>query len=133
MHQRIDISNRRGTSPAPSQVDCQFRAAEIWRGASGRCYQHAVSSLLTCQPMPKATFILARRQGDLLKVLEIGRVEHDADTLNLATIRQRGATLGANEVHIHVLPSSEAERAQVVFDIDAALELRLPTADRKVI
>ena len=62
--------------------------------------QHNVYGLLECPPLPQAVYLLVRRQANgSLKVLYIASALSDAPTLNLARIRQRGATLGANEVH----------------------------------
>jgi hypothetical protein len=37
--------------------------------------------------------------------------------LNLAEIRQRGAELGAHEVHVHLLAESSKESRMVEFDL----------------
>jgi hypothetical protein len=52
-------------------------------------------------------------------VLHIGSGASDAPTLNLARVRQRGATLGANEVHVHFLAASDEERRLVACDLRA--------------
>jgi hypothetical protein len=92
---------------------CQF-----WRGASGRRYVHTVYSLLECPPVPKASYLLARRNEDgSRQVLHIASGESGAPTLNLAEIRRMGATLGANEVHLHFLAETEEQRQLVTFDL----------------
>jgi hypothetical protein len=76
----------------------------FWRGASGKRYVHSVYSLIECPPLPKAMYLLVHRNKDgQRQVLHIGCGQSDAPTLNLARIRQRGAQLGANEVHVHFL------------------------------
>jgi hypothetical protein len=96
---------------------CQF-----WRGASGRRYVHTVYSLIECPPVPTAVYLLARRRDDgSRQVLHIASAESSAPTLNLARIRQVGATLGANEVHIHFLAETESQRRLVSCDLRAAL------------
>jgi hypothetical protein len=45
----------------------------------------------------------------------------DAPTLNLAQVRQRGAQAGANEVHLHLGATSEAERRLVACDLRAGI------------
>jgi hypothetical protein len=94
----------------------------VWRGASGQRYAHAVYSLLECPPLPQAVYLLAQRQPDgTLKVLYIASALNAAPTLNLARIRQRGATLGANEVHAH-LPTSGADACRTIAcDLRAGL------------
>jgi hypothetical protein len=92
----------------------------FWRGASGRRYVHTVYSLIECPPMPKAGFLLVRRdETGRREVLHIALGDSDAPTLNLAQIRQRGAMLGANEVHVHFLTGTDAERRLAVCDLRA--------------
>lgn len=94
----------------------------FWRGASGRRYAHAVYSLIECPALPKATYLLVRRDaGGNRTVLHIGHADRDAATLNLARVRQRGATLGANEVHVYLLAGSASERQLTICDLRAGL------------
>jgi hypothetical protein len=97
-------------------------AVHVWAGASGQRYVHAVYSLLECPPLPQAVYLLVRREQDgTLKVLYIASALSAAPTLNLARIRQRGATLGANEVHAH-LPGSGADACRTIAcDLRAGL------------
>jgi|LNFM01.1.fsa_nt_gb hypothetical protein len=110
----------------------------IWRGASGTLYIHSVTSLVFCPEMGPSTFILLHRDGDgTARVLRVGCLENAAPSLNLAVIRQLGATLGANEVHIRALGKTAADRARVAFDIEHGLgaadnPTRLEAAPRKV-
>jgi hypothetical protein len=91
-----------------------------WAGASGRQYLHLVYGLIDCPAVPSVNYVLARRRPDGgHAALKVGRASHDAPTLNLAQIRHEGAVLGADEVHIHVLAKTEAERILVEFDIAA--------------
>ena len=93
---------------------------EFWRGASGKRYIHTVYSLLFCPAVSDATYVLIRREADgSRKVLRIGRTLGDEASLNLAEIRQRGAALGANEVHVHLIATSNRDRAMVEFDLQA--------------
>jgi len=92
----------------------------FWRGASGRRYVHTVYSLIECPPLPQAVYLLvARDKSGRRHVLSIDAGESDAPTLNLARVRQRGAQLGANEVHVHFLSDEEAERQIVLCDLRA--------------
>jgi hypothetical protein len=103
-----------GVEPASSQ--------HIWRGASGTLYVHSVTSLLLCPEMAEANFVLVHRDGNgTARVLRVGCLENTAPSLNLAAIRQLGASLGANEVHIRTLGRTAAIRARVAFDIEHAL------------
>jgi hypothetical protein len=79
-----------------------------------------VYSLIECPPLPRAVHLLVHRdKGGQRRVLNIAAGESDAPTLNLARVRQRGAQLGANEVHVHFLSDREAERQLVVCDLRA--------------
>jgi hypothetical protein len=92
----------------------------FWRGASAKRYVHTVYSLIECPPLPRAMYLLVRRDKDgQRKVLHVDRARSDAPTLNLAQVRQRGAQLGANEVHVHFLADTEAQRGLVMCDLRA--------------
>jgi len=104
-----------GRSGAPA-------AQRQWRGASGRRYTHSVYSLIECPPLPKSVFLLVRRDADGLRtVLHVGAAASDAGSLNLAQVRQRGAQLGANEVHVHLQPRSDTARSLAAMDLRARL------------
>jgi hypothetical protein len=95
---------------------------QFWRGASGERYLHTVYGLLDCPPLPMANYILVKRSGDGRRMaLKVAQTTHEAETLNLAEIRHRAANLGANEVHVHFLAETAAERQIVDFDLNARL------------
>lgn len=126
MTARVVSLARKVVSPAiPAPVDLglprQVTARQhLWRGASGQAYVHTVYGLIECPPLPMASYILARRNADGRKVaLHVGLASNSATTLNLAEIRQRGAQLGANEVHVYFQAPSSAERALVASDLRA--------------
>jgi len=90
----------------------------FWSGASGRRYVHTIYTLRECPELSSGNFILVRRDTEgQRKVLSIGRLGHVAPTLNLAEIRQRGATLGANEVHVHLLAETARDSQLIEFDL----------------
>lgn len=94
---------------------------QFWAGASGERYVHSVFSLIGCPEIPKAVYLLVRCDSHGRRtVLKVGRVEHEAESLNLAEIRHRGAKLGANQVHLHLLADDEQERRKIELDIRAA-------------
>jgi len=102
----------------------------IWRGASGASYTHTTTSLLLCPELPEATYLLLHRDGaGALRVLRVGTLDSRTRSLNLARIRQVGATLGANEVHFRIERSSVAERARIAFDIENAMPAAAVLAD----
>ena len=94
----------------------------FWRGASGQRYVHSVYSLIECPPLPKASYMLVRRDEDGRRRCCTSAAARATPTLNLAHVRQRGAKLGANEVHVHF----QAD------DDDAAPARRLRSARRPV-
>jgi hypothetical protein len=107
------------TAPAPVAPDVPARL-HFWRGASGQRYVHNVYSLMECPPLPRATYVLARRdENGPRKVLHIACATSEAPTLNLARIRQRGARLGANEVHVHLLARTDEQRRNIACDLRA--------------
>jgi hypothetical protein len=117
-------AQRRALSPPPATDLAADKAArcQSWRGASGRRYVHAVYSLIECPPLPQATYLLVRHEDDgNCRVLHIASGESSAPTLNLARIRQRGATLGANEVHVHLLAETQGQRQVVTCDLRAGI------------
>ena len=90
----------------------------FWTGASGKRYVHSVYDLLDCPPMPAVNYVLVRRAANgRAEALSIGRVNHGAPSLNLAEIRQRGAELGADEVHVHMLADNAKLGKLVEFDL----------------
>jgi hypothetical protein len=111
------------SAPAPVSLGLPEQAParlQMWTGASGRRYVHSVYSLIECPPLPKASYLLVRREPDGRRVvLHVGQGRSDAATLNLAQVRQRGAQLGVNEVHVHFSVASDAARSVAVCDLRA--------------
>ncbi len=95
---------------------------QVWQGASGCAYAHRVYSLIECPPLPQASYVLVRRDAHgRCRALRVGVGMNDAPTLNLAEVRQRGAQAGANEVHVHLGATTEAELRLVACDLRAGL------------
>jgi hypothetical protein len=122
----VRLAPLRGPSAAQAaalrQAPSPPERLHAWSGASGRRYEHGVYSLLECPPLPQAVYLLVHRHdnGDL-KVLYIAPALDDAPSLNLARIRQRGATLGANEVHAHLQATSAEACRTIACDLRAGL------------
>jgi hypothetical protein len=123
--QIVSLAPQRRSIAAPAPValgvpqDLPGRL-HFWRGASGRRYVHTVYSLIECPPLPRAIYLLVRRdKSGQRSVLNISAGDSDAPTLNLARVRQRGAQLGANEVHVHFLSDKEVDRQLALCDLRA--------------
>lgn len=105
------------TLDTPAELTDRFH---FWSGASGQRYVHTVYDFLDCPEVPAANFLLVHRDAAGRRtVLAIGHAVHSAGSLNLAEIRQRGARLGANEVHVHLLAPSAKQRRMVELDLRA--------------
>jgi len=123
----VSIAHAQAGSAAPAAVPLGLpehvdARQHVWRGASGKGYLHRVYSLIECPPLPKASYVLVRRdRHGCWTALHVGLGQSEAPTLNLAQVRQRGAQLGANEVHVYALARSDAARALVACDLRAGL------------
>jgi hypothetical protein len=122
-----DFRSRREGQPAgpafafdAGQSDTSPRF-HFWTGASGRRYVHTVYSVFDCPPLGVASYVLVRRVSKTeRKVMAIGRLSNEQASLNLAEIRQRAATLGADEVHVHLLAMTASECQAVEIDLRTA-------------
>ena len=95
---------------------------KFWTGASGKRYVHTLYGLIDCPEVDNCNVLLVRRDADgHRQVMHVGRLEHDAPSLNLAEIRHIGATLGVNEVYVHLLAETSRQRRFVEIDLQAAL------------
>ena len=113
---------KRADEPAlgwgPREITEQFH---FWRGASGRRYVHTVYSLIDCPELAEGSYVLVRRQANgTRQAVRIDRAHATAPSLNLAEIRQRGAQLGADEVHVHLLAETAAAELMVASDLRAS-------------
>ena len=72
----------------------------VWQSVAG--LNKDVYSLISCPAVPFGTrylFIAVDENGR--RPLGVGKAKHSAPSLNLASIRHSGATLGASEVHVY--------------------------------
>lgn len=119
-----DVRVRRAAATPVETSQSEFEAPtrfHFWTGATGKRYVHTVYSLFDCPPVGIANYVLVRRDGRATRtILAIGRVAGEAASLNLAEIRQRGAQLGADEVHIHLLATSPQDSQAVEVDLRTA-------------
>lgn len=127
----INLAEARASRVKPRMIrieetTCKDTSAELmqrfqfWTGASGRRYVHTIYTLLDCPALSSANIVLVKRDdAGQRTVLDIGRLGINSPTLNLAEIRQRGASIGANEVHVHLLADSAREAQRIEFDLKA--------------
>jgi hypothetical protein len=108
-----------------SEIDLPH-SFHYWRGASGKPYLHLVYSMIGCPAVPRANYVLVRRDDDGRRVaLAFGQTKEDAVSLNRALLRHEGAKRGVNEVHIHLLADTPEARDAVEADLRlAAIEGR---------
>lgn len=93
-------------------------AFHFWQGVSGKRYIHSVYSIFTCPELPKANYVLVKRDVDgRCQAVAIGQTSKTVGSLNLAFLRQQAARLGANEIHINVMSHSDEERNMVRLDL----------------
>lgn len=102
----------------PSGLASSFH---FWSGASGRRYVHTVYSIRECPELPASNFVLVHRDElGRCRALAVGRLSHRSASLNLAEIRQRGAQLGATEVHVHLLAEGSQQMKTIEQDVRTA-------------
>jgi hypothetical protein len=119
---RLEATGNVDDSAGQIAPDADGHRFFFWRGATGERYVHTVFGLLDCPELPRAIYILVKRDAQERRtVLHVGRADHEATSLNLAEVRFRGASLGANEVHVHFLVEGDRERRLVEFDLQTGL------------
>src|SRR5262245_35606197 len=122
-------SARQAKTARPSASATLKNDFTFWRGATGQRYVHTIYPLFECPELPAANVMLVRRHASgRVEVMLIGRVEHTAQSLNLAEVRRKAATLGANEVHVHLLAASASERLAIERDLSGAGETTIGAA-----
>jgi hypothetical protein len=119
----VALRNRGRRQPsATANEENPAQPFQFWCGASGQQYVHSIFGLIECPELPRANYILVRREASgRCTILRVGRIDHEAASLNLAEIRHRGAKLGANEVHVHFLAGNDRQRRSVECDLRAGL------------
>lgn len=111
----------RARQPRRPMPEAEPIGLHVWSGASGRTFVHTIYSLIGCPAPLAASYVLVHRSADgARRALAVDRTLGHVESLNLATIRERAAKLGANEVHLATGWNSESERAVAAFDIAAA-------------
>lgn len=96
---------------------------QFWIGASGARYIHSVYSLFTCPEINDANYLICKTDPDTgaSRVLKSGFVNEGAPSLNLARLRHWAASVGADEIHLHLLAGSAKRGKLIAYDIETAL------------
>ena len=114
---RLTLANEPALVCREAQVEQSFH---YWRGDSGQRYLHTVFPLIDCPLMAAVNYILVYCDADgVRRPLDVGRTTGASESLNLARLRRRAALMGANEVHLHFMVETAAERQRVEADVAA--------------
>ena len=129
----LPVERRRGRRRRPStpihSIAVHADRMQFWRGASGRSYPHTVYGLIECPPVPAAVYVMVGYEGKAkAKALRVGRVDHAAESLNLAELRRIGATLGADEIHLHLIAGESTDALAIELDLKAASQDDVPAS-----
>jgi hypothetical protein len=95
-----------------------------WSGASGQKYMHSVYRPEDCPPLPGAIYVAVKRRGPLRLALAVGRFQPFWDHVIGAAEARRLTSLGADELHVHLLGKTPAQTAAVFSDLLEAFEDR---------
>ena len=95
----------------------------FWTGASNTNYVHSIYPVDACPALPPVNYVLTSRDTETgcWRVLAIGRTSAASRTANRVALRELADRLGATDVHVHYLGTSNRERAVIAFDIEAGL------------
>ncbi len=92
-----------------------------WQGASSRKYIHSVYAPDLCPPLPGAVYVGVKRQGCLRLALCVGRFKPFWDGTLSHHDRNRLASLGVDEIHVHLLAKSPAQADAIHADLKEAM------------
>jgi hypothetical protein len=95
-----------------------------WSGASGRKYIHSVYGIEDCPPLPGAIYVAVKRKGSLRVAVAVGRFQPFWDHVVGAREARRFASLGVDELHVHLLGKTPAQTETVFSDLLEAFEDR---------
>lgn len=93
-----------------------------WSGASGRKYIHSVYRIDECPPLPGAIYVAVKRKGSLRIAVAVGRFQPFWDHAVETREACRFASLGVNELHVHLLGKTPAQIEAVFSDLQEAFE-----------
>jgi hypothetical protein len=93
-----------------------------WSGASGQKYIHSVYRIEDCPPLPGAIYVAVKRKGSLRVAVAVGRFQPFWDHVVGAREARRFASLGVDELHVHLLGKTPAQIEAVFSDIQEAFE-----------
>jgi hypothetical protein len=92
-----------------------------WTGKSGQKYIHSVYDLDACPRLPGAVYVAVKRLGQVRTAVAVGRFAPFWDkTLGLDDVAKL-ESLGADEVHVHLLARSPDMAEAIKLDLASAL------------
>lgn len=98
----IDAGSRDTKSGSEPPEFLKPIAVRSWSGPNGSSFRHTIYSLLGCPPFATGGYVLVEHMPNgSRRVLGLGRGKSAVGTVNLAHVRESGAKLGANEVHLY--------------------------------
>ena len=92
-----------------------------WHGASGEKYIHSVYAPDQCPPLPGAVYVAVRRRGGLRTALWVGRFQPFWDGPLALAEAQRLGSMGADEIHVHLLAGSSLAAEDILADLRDAM------------
>jgi hypothetical protein len=105
---------------APQDADMKERFF-YWQGSSGLKYIHSVYDVDACPPLPGAIYVAVKRSGALRIAMTVGRFAAFWDKTLDGDDLQRLETMGADEVHVHLLAKSSEIAESIKTDLASAL------------
>jgi hypothetical protein len=89
-----------------------------WQGASGQWYVHSILPFSTSTSFDNANYIFVRREFDGRRTgLYIGQSDKFYQRLPDHEKVEDARRLGVNELHVHLLAASEADRFHIETDL----------------
>jgi hypothetical protein len=100
--------------PAPARQDFWW-----WQGASGAWYCHSIIPFSADPPFgTAANYVFVRREFDGRRTgLYIGQADKLRDRMSRHEKLAPARSLGANELHVHLLGTTESERFRIETDL----------------
>ena len=93
-----------------------------WKGQSGKKYIHSIYCLAQCPPLPGAIYVTVQKMPDgRRKPLEVGRFANNWDYVEALIEDQRCGLVNIDEIHVHLLASSDKNADEVLSDLEGTI------------